>query len=60
MYAEAGVDVGGVPVPGEPVQVPQRVPLHQQPAPPVLNLEVERVGVLLGVLDQSEVRTVAT
>ena len=60
MYAEAGVDVGGVPVPGEAVQVPQRVPLHQQPAPPVLNLEVESVGVLLGVLDQSEVIIVVT
>ena len=60
MYAEAGVDVGGVPVPGEAVHVPQRVPLHQQPAPPVLNLEVERVGVLLGVLDQSQVTTVVT
>ena len=50
VYAEAGVDQGGVPVPPLGQMMPHGVPLHQQTSPPVGHLEVEAVGVLLGVL----------
>ena len=48
--AEACVNQGGVPVPPPRHVVPHGVALHQQPSPPVGHLEVEAVGVLLGVL----------
>ena len=48
--AKAGVDESCVPVSPPRHVMPHGVPLHQQPRPPVGHLEVEAVGVLLGVL----------